>query len=99
MASSILFKFPGLGVFALRGLYFAIMGEADIPLAYTGSAVGLVSMLGYTPDIFMGPAMGVLLDGSPGETGHQHVFMLLAAFSLLGLGAAIIFRKITRASA
>ena len=43
-----------LGVFALRGLYFAIMKQAQVPLRYTGSAVGLVSLIGYTPDVFMG---------------------------------------------
>ena len=55
-----------LGIFALRGLYYAIMEEGQVPLAYTGSAVGLVSVIGYTPDIFMGPLMGYLLDSAPG---------------------------------
>lgn len=84
-----------LGVFALRGLYFAIMQEAEIPLAVTGTAVGIASIVGYTPDIFMGPIMGVLLDNSPGATGHQHVFLLLAGFSVAGLICTAIFRKIT----
>jgi sugar phosphate permease len=46
----------------------------DKSLALTGTAVGLVSLQGYTPDIFAGPAMGYLLDNSQGEQGHQHVF-------------------------
>jgi hypothetical protein len=83
------------GIFALRGLYFAIMGEARIPLAFTGTAVGIVSFLGYTPDIFMGPVMGYLLDRSPGELGHQHVFAVIGAFSAVGLAASLVFRRIT----
>lgn len=83
-----------LGVFALRGLYFAIMQEAEIPLYVTGTAVGIASIIGYTPDIFMGPVMGVLLDNSPGPTGHQYVFLLLAGFSVAGLITTAIFRKI-----
>jgi hypothetical protein len=43
-----------LGIFALRRLYFAIMKEGRVPLAYTGSAVGFVPLIGYTPDVFMG---------------------------------------------
>lgn len=84
-----------LGVFALRGLYFAIMQEAQIPLRTTGTAVGIASIIGYTPDIYMGPLMGTLLDNSPGAAGHQHVFLLLAGFSIAGLVATIAFRKIT----
>lgn len=81
-------------VFALRGLYFAIMREGRIPFRFTGSAVGIVSVIGYTPDIFMGPLMGVLLDCSPGDLGHQHVFGVIAAFSIMGLLATLWFQKL-----
>lgn len=83
------------GVYAFRTLYFAAMGEGKIPLVVTGTAVGLISLVGYTPDIFAGPAMGYLLDASPGETGHQHVFMMLAVFALIGLLAALRFNSIS----
>ncbi|WP_114491543.1 MFS transporter [Candidatus Ulvibacter alkanivorans] len=79
------------GVYAFRTLYFAAMQEGLIPLAVTGTAVGLISLVGYTPDIFAGPAMGFLLDNSPGEVGHQHVFAMLAVFATIGLIASIRF--------
>lgn len=85
-----------IGIFALRGLYYAIMEEGQIPFAYTGSAVGLVSVIGYTPDIFMGPLMGVLLDGSPGASGHRHVFVVVAIFSFAGAIASLAFIKLAR---
>lgn len=88
-----------MGIFALRGLYFAIMREGKVPLAYTGSAVGVVSVIGYTPDVFMGPLMGYLLDQSPGAAGHQHVFWAVTAFALLGLVANLLFAKHTRKAA
>ena len=72
------------GVYAVRCLYFAVMESGRIPLVLTGTAVGLISLVGYTPDIFAGPAMGYLLDSSPGIIGHQHVFWMLAAFSFVG---------------
>jgi len=84
-----------LGIYALRGIYFALFQEANIPLAITGSAVGLVSVLGFTPDIFMGPIMGYLIDRSPGVLGHQHVFGMIAGFALIGLVAVLTFRRIT----
>ncbi|APQ18329.1 MFS transporter [Maribacter hydrothermalis] len=73
-----------LGVYAIRSLYFAVMQSGKIPLILTGTAVGLISLIGYTPDIFAGPAMGYLLDASPGLKGHQHVFYMLAVFSFIG---------------
>lgn len=88
-----------LGIFALRGLYFAIMGEGSIPLAITGSAVGVVSVIGYTPDIFMGPLMGWLLDGTPGAVGHQQVFGVVAGFAVAGLIASWVFARLARRAA
>lgn len=85
-----------MGIFALRGLYFAIMKEGKIPLALTGSAVGLVSLVGYTPDVFMGPLMGYLLDRFPGPTGHHYVFWLVTGFALLGLISTALFQRIVR---
>jgi hypothetical protein len=79
------------GVYAFRTLYFAAMNEGHIPLAVTGTAVGFISLIGYTPDIFMGPAMGYLLDSSPGELGHQHVFLMLSVFAAIGFVTAILF--------
>ncbi len=84
------------GVMALRGIYFALFGEARVPLAFTGSAVGVVSVIGYTPDVFMGPAMGFLLDRSPGALGHQHVFGMVAIFGVIGLLSTLVFQRITR---
>lgn len=85
-----------LGIFALRGLYYAIMEEGNVPLAYTGSAVGLVSVIGYTPDVFMGPLMGRLLDSSPGPPGHRHVFLVVMAFAVVGLTASALFLRATQ---
>ena len=84
------------GLFAMRGLYFAITQEGRVPLALTGTAIGLMSVIGYTPDIFMGPLMGHLLDSSPGAPGHQHVFLMLAGFATVGFLTAVAFRIVNR---
>jgi nitrate/nitrite transporter NarK len=81
------------GVSALRGVYFALFEEALVPLAFTGSATGLVSAIGYMPDIFMGPLMGFLLDRSPGALGHQHLVGVIAAFAAAGLIASLLFMQ------
>jgi Na+/melibiose symporter-like transporter len=83
-----------IGTYAVRTLYFAAMEEAKIPIAITGTAVGLLSLVGYTPDIFAGPLMGYLLDNSPGIEGHKDVFLMLFSFAFVGLIAAISFYKL-----
>jgi len=74
-------------VFAIRGVYFALLEETRVPAVLTGTAVGLVSLIGFTPDIFFAPVAGRLLDSAPGITGFHHFFSLLAAVSIIGLAA------------
>lgn len=80
-----------IGVYGLRALYFALIQEARIPIIYTGTAVGLISILGFSPDIFMGPWIGYLLDNNPGATGFRHVFTVLSLFAVVGFLASLIF--------
>lgn len=82
-----------LGIYGLRGLYYALFQESKIPLSYTGAAIGFISVIGYTPDVFMGPLMGILLDNNPGSLGHQYLFGVLSIFGLIGLIASILFRR------
>lgn len=77
-----------LGVYSARVLYFATLEESKIPLALTGTAVGFISIVGYTPDIFAGPVMGYFLDKNPGAIGLQHSFGIMMLFSLVGFVAA-----------
>ncbi len=86
------------GVYAARCLYFAVMEKGRIPLELTGTAVGLISLIGYTPDIFAGPVMGMFLDDSKGIAGHQQVFLMLAVFSLIGAIAAWWYLRLYRPS-
>lgn len=83
------------GVYAARSLYFAVMEQGKIPLVLTGTAVGLISLVGYTPDIFAGPMMGYFLDNFETVQGHHYVFWVLAIFSVVGLLASLIFYRIS----
>jgi len=80
-----------MAVYALRGVYFALLAESKIPLPVTGTAIGVISVVGFTPDVFFAPAMGWLLDNSSGAQGHQWVFTLLGVFALLGLLSSVLF--------
>lgn len=81
-------------IFGLRGLYFALFEEAKVPAAVTGTAVGFVSVVGYTPDVFVMYVAGVLIDRSPGVVGHQHFFWFLSAFALIGIIASYALMRL-----
>jgi sugar phosphate permease len=82
-------------VYALRGMYFALMEQGGIPIAVTGTATGVISVIGYSPDIFLPVLGGVILDASPGARGYQYFFLLVTALSFIGLIAAfIVYRRL-----
>ncbi len=75
-------------VFALRGVYFALLEETKTPTNVTGTTVGIVSFIGFTPEIFFAPITGRILDAAPGAPGHRNYFLFLAVVALLGLAVA-----------
>lgn len=87
-----------VAVFALRAVYFALLEETSVPAGLTGTAVGLVSVMGYTPDIFFAPVAGRLLDAAPGLPGHQHYFWFLTVLAFAGLITAAVLAWVVRTS-
>ena len=80
--------------FSLRGIYFALLEEGAVPLALTGTATGLISLVAYTPDIFVPALAGHLLDRYPaGGVGYRIFFLILAIFALAGAGLTLVFRR------
>jgi nitrate/nitrite transporter NarK len=91
--------FCGVAMFGLRGVYFALLQEGAVPPELTGTAVGVISVIGFTPDVFIAPLMGVLLDGAPGALGHQRFFTFLFGTACAGLMAALLLMRVRRAPA
>ena len=82
------------GTYAIRGLYFSILKDGKIPYILSGTAIGLISMVGYSPDIFATPLYGYLLDNYPGIKGHQYVYLILFISSILGIYVSLKFKKL-----
>jgi nitrate/nitrite transporter NarK len=86
-----------LGLFALRGIYFALLEESQVPRHMTGTAVGVVSFIGYTPEIFMPLLGGWLIDRWSGElTGYNVLFFFLGIMSIVGIVATVALRRLHR---
>ena len=80
-------------VFALRGIYFALLQNGNFPQNKTGVIIGFISLIGYTPDIFFASITGRILDNSPGIIGHQNYYLFLTIISILGLISSYFLTK------
>lgn len=76
-----------VAVFALRGIYYALMEASAIPRNLTGITVGIVSAIGFVPDTFAFVVSGAFADAAPGGAGLRAYFGVLAGVALAGLAA------------
>ena len=74
-----------MAVFGLRGVYFALVHESGVPFEVTGVAIGVISMIGLSPDIFMPLLGGMLLDTYQGAEGYQYFFLCVSGLCCLGI--------------
>ena len=86
-------------MYALRGVYYATLGEAGVPLAMTGTATGIISVIGYLPDTFMNLLIGDKLDKYPGAAGYKYIFMYMIGFAVAGIVIAVIINRIGKKNA
>ena len=87
-----------VAVYGLRGVYFALLEEGAVPAVVTGTAVGLVSVLGYSPDVFFGVLAGWLIDSYPGVPGYRYFCFWMVGFAAVGLVASGFFTHRTNRS-
>lgn len=80
-----------IGAYTLRVLYFTVLQEAKISITITGTVVGILSVIGFSPDIFLGPIEGYYLDEVGGLLGFQYLFIFFLVSSLIGLLASVLF--------
>ncbi|PQJ78849.1 MFS transporter [Polaribacter porphyrae] len=79
--------------YSLRGLYFAIIEETKTPIEFTGTLVGIISIVGFTPDVFMSLFNGYMLGENPTIVEYQNLFSTFIIIPIVGLIAALGFRK------
>lgn len=70
---------------------WAMMDEGAIPEKYSGTAAGIISTVGYLPEIFCSVLAGALIDAHPGVAGFRQYFAFLVAMLVLGAVFVIIW--------
>jgi len=80
--------FIGLATYAIRGIFWATLDSCDIPIRIKGLAIGVISLIGYSPDIYLPLINGFLLERYPGKLGYSIYFAGIVFMGLLGTIAA-----------
>nr|WP_295970097.1 MFS transporter [uncultured Bacillus sp.] len=83
----------GAIISAARGVYFATMAETKIPLFVTGVATGIISVISYSPDLFIQAMYGKWIDNF-GITGYKYIFAFMTGTMIVSIVTAILIRKI-----
>jgi hypothetical protein len=88
-------------VFASRGVYWATVGEVEVPNDERGGMIGLASGLAYLPDAFL-PALAAWWIGDPSASpvvpehggGYNALFIFLIAVGLLGIAITTVSQRV-----
>ena len=68
------------------------MTETKVPLAIFGSASGILSVIGFIPDMFVSPIAGKWLDTYDTTGAYNRIFAVLAVSATLAVVCALLVR-------
>ena len=81
----------------MKGVFFAPLDEVRVPREYTGIAAGIVSFIGYIPDMFINSYYGGLLDSNPGIKGYNLIFLSMIGLCAIGLVCGVVLYRLVYA--
>ena len=83
----------GLLTYAVRGLYWATLGGCDVPNNVKGLAIGIISMIGYFPEVYLPLLSATLIEQYTDGLGYKIYYLILSVFGLLGAYAAYLLAR------
>jgi len=89
----------GYLTYAIKGLYWALLDHCPVPRRLTGLAIGLVSFIGYMPDVLLPLYDGWLSREYPRAQAFQIYFASIAACGFIGAGFCAAFHRRSRSRA
>jgi len=86
-------------IYGVRGIYWASFNTARIEPRRAGLAIGLISMIGYTPDIYMPLVNTYLIDTYGDAVGFQLYFGGVGLTAIIGGASAFYLLALTKSDA
>lgn len=74
--------------YAVRGIFWSTLDDCDVPIESRGLAIGIISLIGYSPEVYLPLINGYLVDNVPGRAGYAIYFGIIVVMGLLGAVAA-----------
>lgn len=84
LVSVVLYMIAALCIMGSWALQFVPVAEAGIPMAITGSAIGIISMFSFVSDIFYSAICGRFID-QYGIGGYKYIFAMTIAILAAGV--------------
>jgi len=78
----------GFLTYAVRGIFWATLESCNISNNVKGLAIGLISLIGYAPDVYLPLLNNFLLELYPGKVGYGIYYNIIASMGVLGALAA-----------
>lgn len=76
-----------------KTMYMAPMSESDIPKEQVGMASSLLSMIGFSCELYIYIWLGNTVERYAGDKGYKIVFIAMIFYALVGLLLTVYFRK------
>lgn len=81
-----------VGMYCNYGIVFSLMDDGGIPMEVSGTAIGLISTIGYLPEVFCPFLAGVVLD-TYSEAGYKYYFLAMGVIMLIGIVGIMIWNR------
>lgn len=86
-AFSTLFAFSA---YCIKALYFSTIGDVKMPPHLAGASSGVISLVGYAPDMFIYLLAGFIMTSMGNAFGYRFNFIMMLVSSVIGLVACVI---------
>jgi MFS family permease len=86
----------GVFLYAIRGTYWSLLGDYKIEAALLGTAIGVISFIGYLPDIILPQYNSFLWATFGGNGGYNAYFISSAVIGLVGVVLVFVFGKLVK---
>lgn len=81
---------------AMNGVAIVQLNEVGVPKRIFGGASGIVSVIGYIPDVFIYTMYGVWLDKHAGAAGYNRIFTAVVFWGFISIIFSFLVLKIAK---
>ena len=87
----------GFMAYAVRGIFWATLESCEVPNSIKGVAIGVISTIGYSPELYLPALNNYLLEVYSVKQSYVVYYLIIAVMGLLGAFSALLLRRIVKA--